>query len=99
MGYRWCFLKDRVAMQTDAMTASLPRPLIEGPSAWKGAELTQKPDVWIYRLSDAEIQEIEQATEVAMASGKEMAEVTKEDFPLPTVSRTLRAIRGELFDG
>jgi hypothetical protein len=84
---------------TDSMTASLPRPLIEGPSAWKGRELSGKTDVWIHHLSLSEIQEIDAATQAAVASGKPMAAVSKEDFPLPTFSRTLAAIRNDLFEG
>lgn len=83
----------------DGMNVSYPRPLVEGPSAWKGSDLRHHSDTWIYRLSTTEIAEIEAATEAALATGKEMAAITKADFPLPTFARTLDEIRQELVDG
>jgi len=83
----------------DGMNFPFPRPLVEGPSAWKGADLARHPEKWIYELSADEIAEIETATEAAMATGKAMAEITKQDFVLPTFSDTLNTIREGLLDG
>lgn len=83
----------------DGMNIPLPRPFVEGPSAWKGCDLRDNPSTWIYRLSEAEIAEIEAATEAALASGKDMLAVTKDDFPLPQFSGTLDTLRRELLDG
>ena len=83
----------------DGMNISYPRPLVEGPSAWKGSDLRDQPSTWIYRLSPSEIAEIEAATEAALACGKDMLAVTKQDFPLPSFSRTLDGIRHDLLDG
>jgi hypothetical protein len=81
------------------MSLPLTRPLVDGPSAWKGIDLRQKPEKWIYRLSNDEIAEIEAATDAAMATGKAMADVTKEDFVLPSFAKQLTAILDGLFDG
>ena len=43
---------------TGAMTPS--RRPIEGPSAWIGADMRRREAEWTYRLSPAEIAEIEQ---------------------------------------
>jgi hypothetical protein len=83
----------------DGMNVSYPRPLVEGPSAWTGSDLKNKPDTWIHRLSDGEIAEIDAATEAALATGKDMAAITKDDFPIPTFSRTLDTLRSALLDG
>jgi hypothetical protein len=83
----------------DSMTIPLPRPLVGGPSAWTGADLARQPEKWIYRLSASEVAEIEAATDAAMTTGKTMADVTKDDFPLPGFAATLDAIRGDLLNG
>jgi hypothetical protein len=86
-------------MMADGMNVPYPRPLVEGPSAWKGRDLRDQPSAWIYRLSADEIAEIEAATEAALATGKDMAAITKEDFPLPRFSTTLETIRPDLLEG
>ena len=83
----------------DGMTLPLTRPLVDGPSAWKGIDLRQQPEKWIYHLSKDEIAEIEAATDAAMATGKAMADITKEDFVLPSFAKRLTAILDGLFDG
>ena len=83
----------------DGVTLPIPRPLVTGPSAWKGADLVKQPEKWIYRLSASEIAEIETATDAATLTRKPMIEITAEDFPLPTFAATLDTIRRELLDG
>lgn len=84
---------------TEGIKVSLPRPLVEGPSAWKGIDLRREPDKWIHRLSAAEIAEIEAATDAAVATGKAMADLTKEDFPLPVFSKRLDTVLDRLLNG
>jgi len=79
--------------------AAPPRPLIEGPSAWIGTELAQRPDTWIYKLSPAEIAEIEIARNAFSATGKDMANMHRTDFPLPVLGARLDAMRKDLLDG
>jgi hypothetical protein len=83
----------------DGMNYPLPRPFVDGASAWKGNELVRQPEKWIYHLSTQQIAEIEAATDAAAATGKTMIEITKADFPLPRFAGTLAAIRQDLLDG
>jgi hypothetical protein len=83
----------------DGMNVPFPRPLVEGPSAWKGCELRNQSSTWIYRLSADEVAEIEAATEAAVATGKDIAAITREDFPLPRFSRALQTIRHDVLEG
>jgi hypothetical protein len=76
-----------------------PRPPIEGPSAWIGAALAEHPETWTYRLSPAEIAEIETATEAVRADRVDIAAIRRADFPLPTLGRVLDRLRGEILDG
>jgi hypothetical protein len=75
----------------------LPRPLVQGPSAWIGAELARRPEEWIYQFSASDLAEIEAA--VAACGDRDIASITRSDFPLPTFGPVLDRIRGELLHG
>jgi hypothetical protein len=77
--------------------AAPPRPLIEGPSAWIGAELARHPETWIYQLSPAEIAELEAA--VAKVRGLDLADLSGADFALPTLAPVLDGMRKEVLNG
>lgn len=79
--------------------AAPPRPPIEGPSAWYGPDLAQRPGEWTYHLSAAEIAEIEAATAAVRARGLDIADIRRADFPLPTLGATLDRLRGEVLNG
>ena len=82
------------------MTApSAPRPLIDGPSAWVGAELAKRPADWTYVLTPAEIAEIERAAAGVRDAGLDLGTITRASFPLPTLGPTLDRLRGEILDG
>jgi len=78
---------------------NLLRPLVEGPSAWIGSEMARKPETWAYILSPSECAEIEAARSTVAASGMEIADIQRGDFPLPTLSSRLDNMRKELLDG
>jgi hypothetical protein len=79
------------------MPATASRPLVEGPSAWIGAELARHPEQWIYTLSAAEIGEIEDA--VANVRGRDLAALSAKDFALPTLGPVLEGLREEVING
>ncbi len=72
--------------------------MIEGPAGWRGPELAAARD-WIHEFSADEIAEIDAALHAAKARGKTLATLTKEDFPLPTVSRRIAFARDFLENG
>ena len=63
------------------MSEILREPVRE-PSAWTPGELAADPS-WIYRFSDADIAELDQATEGVRAKGA--GNFDREDFPLPNL--------------
>ncbi|HVC51477.1 MAG TPA: TauD/TfdA family dioxygenase [Stellaceae bacterium] len=81
------------------MTLAPPRPLIEGKSAWLGADLRRHPEQWIYTLSPAELAEIAAATASVRSRGLDIAEITRADFPLPTLGPALDRLRDEILNG
>ncbi len=82
------------------MPATLPlRRPIEGPSAWIGADMRGRETEWSYRLSPSEIAEIETALKSVQARGVGIAEIRRDDFPLPTLGPVLDRLRAEVLDG
>jgi Taurine catabolism dioxygenase TauD, TfdA family len=75
------------------------RPHVKGPSAWIGADMRQREAEWAYRLSSAEIAEIEAAARTVRARGLDIAEIRRDDFPLPTLGPVLDRLRAEVLDG
>jgi hypothetical protein len=82
---------------TGVMTPS--RRLIEGLSAWTGADMRGREAEWSYRLSPSEIAEIEAALKLVQARGLDIADIRREDFPLPTLGPVLDRLRTEVLDG
>ncbi|HTZ35672.1 MAG TPA: TauD/TfdA family dioxygenase [Stellaceae bacterium] len=79
------------------MNPVAPRPLVDGPSAWKGAALARRPEEWIYTLSAAELGEIDAA--VQRVRGRDLAGLARADFALPTLGPTLDRMREEVLNG
>jgi len=89
-----------VQIQVTAQPVSVPsRPLVEGSSAWTGAEMRHREAEWTYRLSPVEVGEIEAAVETVRARGLGLPEIDRAEFPLPTLGPALERLRGEVLDG
>lgn len=89
---------DDAKLMTAPPLGSLRRP-IEGPSAWIGAEMKQREDEWTYRLSPAEVAEIESAVAAVRARGLDIAQIRSADFPLPSLGPVLDRLREEVVQG
>ncbi len=66
---------------------SIRRGPLEIPAAWRGAEQARRRD-WVRRLGRAEQAELAAALAHAKATGRPMAQLTRQDFPLPTLAGT-----------
>ncbi|MBV8684636.1 MAG: TauD/TfdA family dioxygenase [Caulobacteraceae bacterium] len=73
------------------MAPPLAPPVIEGPAAWKAVDLA--PQDWIHTLSDAEVDEVVCAAWRAADHLADLATLTKEDFPLPSLAARLKQIQ------
>ena len=74
------------------------RQSINIPAAWRGPDLAASRD-WIHEFSRDEIAEIENALRSAKTRGKTLDTLTKDDFPLPTVSQRIAFARDFLETG
>ena len=81
----------------NARPGSRVRPL-EPHAAWSAADVAE-PAEWTHRLTDDEVAELEAALAVARSRTDEVLDVTRDDFPLPTLEPVLAAIAAELIDG
>ena len=83
------------------MTSARPAiGAVESPSAWLAAELEASTDWW-HVFTDAEVDEIDAALEHARAVDPDLdlAQLTADRFPLPTVATLVEAIQQQLVDG
>ena len=74
------------------------RTPIAGPCGWRGEEMAHSRR-WIFEMGDAALAEIERALRGCQAKGIPWHATTRENFPLPTLSRQLAEVARELEDG
>ena len=77
---------------------AVPTLPIGGPAAWVGSDLAASTG-WRERLSERQVREIERAVDVARQTGRRTGDLTIDDFPLPTLRRTIAQWRDELLNG
>ncbi len=77
--------------------AVVPGP-VSGPSAWLGADMAGRDD-WIWRLTDADVAEIDAAITYFRSSGAAMQDITPRGFPLPALAPKLHTMLDEILDG
>lgn len=77
---------------------TMPERLI-GPAAWIGKEMQAQPEAWLVELQSEEISDLEQAAEHYLSLGRDIGEITKEDFPLNSFTAHLEALKDKLIHG
>lgn len=80
-------------------TTNMPLGPVDIPSAWRGEDMAARAERWLVHLSAGEIAELEQAARSFLAKTKEIGEITKEQFPLPTFGAHLANLKQTLIDG
>lgn len=68
------------------------------PAAWTGKELAAGAD-WRETLTEADLAELDRALAAAKQTGKPMGQLTKADFPLPTLVKKIDRWRTEISEG
>jgi hypothetical protein len=80
-------------------TATMPSGQIDIPSAWRGEEMAAHPERWLVQLSVADIAELEAAATAFLATTKEIGEISKDKFPLPSFGAHLAGLKDTLIHG
>ena len=78
---------------------SMPPGPITGPSVWRGKNLAPHSAEWIRTFSQDELAELDAAIHAFNTSGRDLARVAPENFPLPTLASVLRSVLRELLEG
>ena len=79
---------------------SMPEvPDVLEPSCEWSAEDVADPALWTEQLTATEIAEIDAAIEVAREKSRDLLEIGKADFPLPTLGARLKRIEHDLMYG
>lgn len=81
------------------MSSTTLPPVQNTPAAWYGPDMAAREDEWLWRLSPAEIRELEAAAEPLVAAESDIGAMQASDFELPTLALKLRALREELIRG
>jgi hypothetical protein len=74
------------------------RTPIESPSAWRGADLADD-DSWIVRLAPEQIDELDRGRAAVRARGLALAQVGRDEFPLPALAPRIAGWARELASG
>jgi Taurine catabolism dioxygenase TauD, TfdA family len=78
--------------------AEILNQIVDHPSAWYGRDLAND-NSWIVRLEPRHLEEIAEAVAGVERRGLPFADLTREDFPLPTLGPKLRQWQEEIVDG
>ena len=76
-----------------------PPEILTGPSAWLGCNMAAHPERWLKTFSNLEIKELEQAAQNFLNTSKNIGEIIKDDFTLPTLAPRLATLKGTLMNG
>ena len=79
-------------------TAATPVRPVTDPAGWHAGDL-DNADGWVYRLTAADINEIDDAVRAIETAGIEIAEITETDFALPPLDARLGEIEHEIVHG
>jgi hypothetical protein len=78
--------------------AAIRRSPLEGPAAWRGADLRRQDD-WVHELTPDEVAEIRAAVARVHERGIERRRMRAADLPLPRLAPRIDEWRRELADG
>lgn len=76
----------------------LPPGRIEGPQAWYGRDMAQRTD-WLTQFTAQDLAEIDAAVRAHRAGGKQLGEISPENFKLPTLGPKLAKVLEDLLEG
>jgi hypothetical protein len=82
----------------EVTTVSRAETIVGHPAGWCGADLQNRSE-WIHHLVPAELSELDHAVSTLRSSGKPLAAITADDFPLTRLSSSILEWRNSLQHG
>jgi len=61
--------------------------------------MQSNPDLWLIQLTDGDIADLEQAARHYLSLGRDIGEITKQDFPLKSFNTRLEGMKNTLLNG
>jgi len=85
----------------DGMNATLENlpNRIDRPSAWVGTEMAADHAKWLYHLTSAEVEDLENAARHYLGLSRDIGEISSTDFPLGRFSGHLQQLKEKLLHG
>ena len=80
------------------MNTELPASFT-GEAAWVATDLGNNPDTWLRALNSDEVSELELSAKRYLETGKDVGEITKNDFALHGFARHLESLKQKLLYG
>ena len=80
------------------MTTQLPE-VFNGPDAWVSADLASNTDAWLKILSTREVVELEEAAHTYIKTGRDVGEISCDDFVIPEFGKHLQTLKAKLLKG
>ena len=80
------------------MNTELPEAF-DGPDAWVSSDLSSDPDAWIKVLDEIEINELQSAAQAYLNTGRDIGQLSIDDFKLPQFSSYLQKLKNKLLKG
>ena len=74
---------------------AMPMKTIEGPAAWRGVDI-RNPDDFTYRLTSAEVAELDSAVQTVLDAGIGHIAIDRRNFELPQLGKRLSLMRDEV---
>jgi Taurine catabolism dioxygenase TauD, TfdA family len=71
---------------------------LAGPMVWRGEDLARSTG-WIRAVTPAEVEELDAALRAVQRRGLDRSTMTRDDFPIPGLARSLADVSAELEDG
>ncbi|GAQ07041.1 hypothetical protein ALT_4362 [Aspergillus lentulus] len=72
---------------------------ITGPTVWTAAEYRDHPEKWTHRFTASELDELSRTADEFIRNKIPLTGISKENFPLPTLSTHLHTLRHDLLNG
>jgi len=71
---------------------------IDAPSAWYGPDMAASSKDWIEHLDAEDLDELSRASEPWLSDGLDLAQLTRDAFPVPRLAPRLARLSGELLE-
>ncbi|MEM8750966.1 MAG: TauD/TfdA family dioxygenase [Pseudomonadota bacterium] len=86
-------------MTTSPTPISIPERAIDEPSAWLGKDMAARQSEWLHSLDKTDIADLENAARHYLSLGRDIGEISANDFPLKGFGVHLQALQEKLLRG